>query len=48
MAKYEITNDEIKAILNLIGRATIQGSEAPVVLRIQQVLSNPLKEEKKK
>ncbi len=48
MAKYEIADDVKKAILEFIGRAPIQGSEAPVVLMIQQVLSNPLKEEKKK
>ncbi len=47
MAKYEIPDEIRNAILNVIAKADIKGGDAPVIIKIGQILSNPMVEEKK-
>lgn len=45
--KYELSDEEVKALKNIIANIQIRGADAPMVIRISQALSRPIKEDDK-
>ena len=46
MAKYELSDQQVNALLVIIDNADIKGKAAPAILNLKQALSRPIKEEK--
>ncbi len=48
MAKYELSNDQVKQISSILSNATVKVGDAPVVLSLIKAVNTPIKEEVKK
>ena len=48
MSKYELTDTQVKQLINIISNANIKGSEAPIVVALARALQMPVKELEKK
>lgn len=42
MAKYELSDEQVKQLINIISAAQIRGADAPAVLKLAQALQQPL------
>lgn len=42
MARYELTNNQVKSLRALIANANIKGMDAPIILELQQALLRPI------
>lgn len=43
MAKYELSDTEIKSLLAIIDGTTIKGKDAETVIKLKNKLNNPIK-----
>ena len=44
MAKYELSDDQVKQLLAIIASAQIRGNDAPVIIQLVQALQKPVVE----
>lgn len=47
MAKYELSDAQVKQLMTIIANATVRGSDAPAILQLSRALQTPIKEVKK-
>lgn len=44
MARYELTEEQVRALKVLLATANIKGSEAPTIINLARALDMPVKE----
>ena len=44
MAKYELTDEQVKNLQNILANTQIRGADAPVIIKLVQALQKPIEE----
>jgi hypothetical protein len=47
MAQYELSDDQVKVLKQVLANAQIRGADAPVIIELANSLSRPVVKEKK-
>ena len=48
MAKYELTDEQVKQLMSILANTTIKGADAPAIIDLSRALQAPIKDEEPK
>lgn len=46
MAKYELSDEQVKQLMIILNNAQIRGADAPAIIELSRAIQIPVKEEK--